>query len=136
VPPLSSRIGLSLAGLAILAIAGTITANTLFKQSDARHRAEVLTNGDATRGRDLFISKGCGGCHTLAGVAQANGLVGPPLDGIAIRATIAGKLENTPANLGHWISAPQSVVPGNAMPDVPMTAEESRDIAAFLYTRS
>ena len=49
---------------------------------------------------------------------------------------IAGKLANTPANLGRWISGPQSVVPGNAMPDMPMTAQESRDLAAFLYTRT
>ena len=67
--------------------------------------------------------------------AQAEGLVGPPLDGVARRAIIAGKLENTPSNLTRWIATPQSVVPGNAMPDTPMTAQQSSDIAAFLYTR-
>ena len=51
-------------------------------------------------------------------MTQANGLVGPPLDGIAERAIIAGKLANNPANLSRWISSPQSVVPGNAMPDM------------------
>jgi cytochrome c1 len=49
---------------------------------------------------------------------------------------IAGELANNPANLQRWISTPQSVVPGNAMPDLPMTAAETRDIAAFLYTRT
>jgi cytochrome c1 len=83
----------------------------------------------------LFIAKGCGGCHSIDHVRQANGLVGPPLTGIAERAIIAGVLENNPANLERWISTPQSVVPGNAMPDIPMTPGETRDIAAFLYTR-
>jgi cytochrome c len=135
-PPLSSRLGPLVVGLAILAVAGAIAGNEWFSQSDLRHRAEALTGGDATRGRELFSSKGCGGCHTLAGVAQADGLVGPALDGIAVRTTIAGKLENTPENLRRWVSAPQSIVPGNAMPDLPMTAAESRDIVAFLYTRT
>jgi cytochrome c1 len=69
-------------------------------------------------------------------VAQANGLVGPPLTGIAERSIIAGKLANNPANLQQWISTPQSILPGNAMPDIPMTPAETRDIAAFLYTRT
>jgi cytochrome c len=126
----------ALVALAAVVIAGCVVANQAWKQADVRHRAEALTGGDAARGRELFAAKGCGGCHTLKGVTQADGLVGPPLDGIAVRAIIAGKLANTPANLGRWISAPQSVVPGNAMPDMPMTDRESRDIAAFLYTRT
>jgi cytochrome c1 len=60
---------------------------------------------------------------------------GHPLPEMGLRAIIAGVLENNPANLERWISTPQSVVPGNAMPDIPMTPGETRDIAAFLYTR-
>ncbi len=35
--------------------------------------------GDAAAGKDLFASKGCGGCHTLA-AAGSSGNVGPNLD--------------------------------------------------------
>lgn len=122
--------------LAIGAVGGTIYANHRFAELDIRHRAEALTGGNPVRGQALFIAKGCGGCHSIEGVAQANGLVGPPLTGIAERSIIAGTLANNPANLQQWISAPQSVLPGNAMPDIPMTAAETRDIAAFLYTRT
>ena len=66
----------------------------------------------------------------------ATGSVGPPLDGIAERAIIGGKLENSPDNLMAWIAHPQAVVPGNAMPEIPMKQAELRDLAAFLYTRS
>lgn len=134
-PLLRTRMATALGVVALVVVAGTIFANHRFAQSDIRHRAEALTGGDVARGRVLFVGKGCGGCHTVGGVPQAEGLVGPPLDDVARRAIIAGKLENTPSNLTRWISTPQSVVPGNAMPDTPMTAQQSSDIAAFLYTR-
>ena len=35
--------------------------------------------GDAAAGKDIFASKGCGGCHTLA-AAGSSGNVGPNLD--------------------------------------------------------
>jgi cytochrome c1 len=47
---------------------------------------------------------------------------------------IAGMLPNTPANLVTWIEYPQSVVPGNAMPNEGLTDAQSRDVAAYLYT--
>jgi cytochrome c len=122
--------------LAALVIAACVLANYEWKISDIRHRAELLTGGNAERGRGAFVRIGCGGCHTVEGVPQANGLVGPPLDGIGSRAIIAGKLANNPGNMKRWISSPQSVVPGNAMPDVPMTSQQADDIAAFLYTRT
>ena len=126
----------ALCALAILVIAGCLVTNEVWKRADIRHRAEALTGGDVERGRQAFIGIGCGGCHTVKGVAQANGLVGPPLDGIAERAIIAGKLANNPSILTRWIASPQSVVPGNAMPDMPMTSRQADDIAAFLYTRT
>ncbi len=36
-------------------------------------------NGDAAAGKAIFVSKGCGGCHTLAD-ANTHGTVGPNLD--------------------------------------------------------
>jgi cytochrome c2 len=135
-PWLRSNLIAILAALAVVAVAGTVVVNQRFAQADIRHRAEALTGGRVDRGHDLFISKGCGGCHALAGISEATGLVGPPLDNVAERAVIGGMLANSPPNLTRWISAPQSVVPGNAMPDIPMTGQEASDIAAFLYSRN
>ena len=135
-PLLRTRITWAVIVLTIVAIGGALYANHRFAQLDVRHRAEVLTGGNPERGRTMFVLKGCGGCHTIDGVPQADGLVGPPLTGIAERAVIAGMLENNPANLQHWISTPQSIVPGNDMPDIPMTPADTRDIAAFLYTQT
>jgi cytochrome c2 len=135
-PSSRTRLSVILAVVAVAAVATGVVANQRSASVDLRTKAEALTGGDAERGRAAFIAKGCGGCHALKGVAQASGQVGPPLDGIARRAIVAGMLENTPDNLTRWIKRPQSVVPGNAMPDLPMTDHDARDIAAFLYAES
>ncbi len=88
----------------------------------------------ARRGKVLIVESGCGTCHMVPGVAQADGLVGPPLLAFSRRTYLAGLLRNTPDNLVTWLRWPQQVVPGNAMPDMGLTDREARDIAAYLYT--
>jgi cytochrome c len=70
----------------------------------------------------------------VSGVRQANGNVGPPLTRFADRTFVAGMLRNEPGNLLRWLRQPQSVVPGNAMPDTGLSDQQARDIAAYLYT--
>ena len=72
--------------------------------------AEAMTGGDAARGRDLLRSYGCQTCHTIPGVDGADGLVGPPLGGIAARSYIGGVLPNSPENMTRWIVDPKGVV--------------------------
>jgi cytochrome c2 len=122
--------------LALLAVVIAVAVNQRAARSELRERAEALTHGNAERGERLFVTQGCGGCHTLKGVPRAAGMVGPPLDGVGRRAVIAGMLENTPQNLAHWIRQPQSVVPGNAMPDLGLSRQDANDIAAYLYSES
>jgi cytochrome c2 len=83
----------------------------------------------------MFIQYGCGSCHELAHIRKATGMVGPPLDGMAVRAMIAGKLSNKPENMERWVRDPQGVTPGTAMPDLHVSSRDARDITAFLYTR-
>ena len=101
-----------------------------------RMRSSIETGGDASRGEAMFIQYGCGSCHALKGVRTATGMVGPPLDGIALRAIIAGHLANKPENMERWIRDPQHVAPGTAMPDLNVGETDARDITAFLYTRA
>ena len=58
--------------------------------------ASVEVGGDAERGEAMFIQYGCGSCHALKNVRSATGMVGPPLDGIALRVIIGGHLANNP----------------------------------------
>lgn len=93
-----------------------------------------FTGGVASRGRQVIIKKHCGSCHTIPGIPDARGLVGPPLFFFSRRTYIAGELPNTPANLVKWIYSPHSVEPGTAMPELGLTEQQARDVAAYLYT--
>jgi cytochrome c len=101
---------------------------------DSVARAATATGGNPERGRDEAHRHGCGSCHTIPGVPGATTLVGPPLTHMAKRAYIAGSLPNNPDNMRRWVQHPQQVKPGNAMPEVPMSDEDARDITAWLYT--
>ena len=96
--------------------------------------ANQITGGDASRGRELIRSYGCGTCHAVPGVTGATGLVGPPLGGIASRSYIGGVLPNAPDNMLRWLRDPRAVDPLTAMPNVGVTASDARHIAAYLYT--
>jgi cytochrome c len=94
----------------------------------------TYTGGNPRQGRALIVSYGCGSCHTIPGVPNAHGLVGPPLYFWSRRTYIAGEIPNTPANLVRWIHSPPSVEPDTAMPVLGLSDQQARDIAAYLYT--
>jgi cytochrome c len=100
------------------------------------HRTKVAAHaiGDADHGGKLAEAYGCGSCHEIPGVSGANGRVGPPLIHMGERTLIAGLLPNTPANMVVWLRTPQSIVPGNGMPNTAMSERDAKDVAAYLYT--
>ncbi|HEX5237001.1 MAG TPA: c-type cytochrome [Sphingomicrobium sp.] len=106
------------------------------QRSLLRMHAAAETGGDPARGEAMFIQYGCGSCHAVSDVRTATGMVGPPLDGVALRMIIAGHLANNPQNMEKWIRNPQQVSPGTAMPDLHVGEQDARDITAFLYTRA
>jgi cytochrome c len=101
---------------------------------DAEKQAAEWTGGDPSRGRIAARRFGCSSCHTIPGVAGADGLVGPPLDRIADRTYIAGRVTNTPANMMRFLSHPHGADPQTAMPEMGIPDRDVRDIAAYLYT--
>jgi len=114
-----------------------IAANSLAEAgcgAGATTEAEAVTGGRVNRGPALIAKYGCGACHSIPRIAGAAATVGPPLDRIAMRTYLGGHLTNTPGNLRRWIQDPQGKGPKNAMPDLGITAEDAKDIAAFVYT--
>ena len=89
---------------------------------------------DVERGRTALHQHACVACHTIPGVVGSQTHVGPPLDGIAARELIAGKLANTQENMVRWLLETQAVKPGTAMPQLPVGERDARDIAAYLAT--
>jgi cytochrome c2 len=91
-------------------------------------------DGDPAAGAAAIRKYGCGTCHTVPGIRGADATVGPPLDHYARRVYVAGVVPNTPDDLVRWIQYPRQVDPRTAMPDMGVTKEDARDIAAYLYT--
>jgi mono/diheme cytochrome c family protein len=95
-----------------------------------------VEDGDPARGLALVAggSYGCAACHAIPGIRFPKGNVGPPLDGMAGRSLIAGHLPNKPGVLVAFLQDPPTLAPQTGMPNVGLTIEQARDIAAYLYT--
>jgi cytochrome c len=125
------RKALAAAGLALMAMLGGCGGKS---DSDIERQAAAMTGGEPAHGKEVIGRYGCATCHTIPGVDGARGQVGPSLAGIAVRSYLAGKLPNTPPNMIKWIREPQEVQPGTAMPELGVTEQDGKDIAAYLYT--
>ena len=95
---------------------------------------QLTQGGDPEQGSIAIRRFGCGACHVIPGIPNANGRVGPSLAGIASRMYLAGQVPNQPDQMMLWITDPQKVAPGPAMPDMNVSEAEARDIAAYLHT--
>lgn len=100
--------------------------------TDARWPADPAA---AKRGLAVIERVQCAACHEIAGVAWPKGRTGPPLLDIGDRGLIAGAVPNRPDLLAAFVRNAPAVKPGSAMPPMPVSAAESRDIAAYLYER-
>lgn len=97
-------------------------------------REQAMPLADPARGLQVIRQTGCGACHEVPGLSWPKGRLGPNLDGFAQRTVIAGELPNRPDILAGWVRNAPSLIPGTSMPAVPMTEEDARDVAAYLYT--
>jgi len=95
--------------------------------------SDSAAGSDYAKGEQLFRAKGCIACHSLAAYETPKGMIGPNLANVGARTHIAaGWLENTDANLAHWIREPQTVKKGVLMPNLGVTEDEARALVAYL----
>ena len=87
----------------------------------------------AERGRDVFVMRGCGACHTIRGTTS-DGRAGPDLTHVGSRLSLgAGTLSNDPHGFGRWVAETSSEKPSVKMPDFRMlAAEELEALATYL----
>jgi cytochrome c len=121
-------------GLKILRVMASIGVSALLSGCGEHKAVQMVPGGHASSGKKAIVAYGCGSCHTIPGIPQARGLVGPALAQFALRTYIAGEVPNTPDQLIQWIKTPQAIEPGTAMPNLGVTEAQARDIAAYLYT--
>ena len=123
--------GVQHAHMALLVVAETPEAFEHWRQSQLAPAASPA-NPEQAEGRKVFTSKPCASCHTIQGTS-ASASIGPDLTHLASRSYIgAGLLQNTRGALAAWIADPQTIKPGNNMPNVPLTADELRSVSAYL----
>ena len=123
------RAGATLVALACLGLTGC----------DLAPRAPVekeVVGGDPVRGLHLIATGayGCQACHTIPGIRAPKGVVGPPLAGMARRGFIAGQLPNRPGVMVAFLQDPPALLPSTGMPNVGLSLQDARHIAAYLYT--
>ena len=95
-------------------------------------RAVTPSTPQAQAGEQLFMTSQCASCHFIHGT-PAQGTVGPDLTHVASRSTLAaGTIPNTPTWLAGWIRNPQTIKPGDRMPDLGLSSSEVSEIVAYL----
>lgn len=85
----------------------------------------VVTTGTSNTNEPEMFTAYCRACHSVAGVG---GVVGPPLDEV--------KNRKTREELLAWIADPQTIKPGTAMPQLPLTQEQLNEIVDYLLSLS
>ena len=105
---------------------------TMLRAPDLKPYRDV-PGGDVERGRKALARYQCGSCHTIPGVAGANGTRGQPLVGLALRNDIVGALPNTPDDVARWIRNPKAIYPQTTMPTLDVSQSDALDMVAYLY---
>ena len=116
------------------ALVMAVLAATVLVACNSARKPATSTVGNSKLGKEAIEKYGCGTCHTIPGVKEADALVGPPLTHFSERQFIAGQLANNEENLARWIRDPQAVEPGTAMPDLDVSPEDAQNIAAYIVT--
>jgi cytochrome c oxidase subunit 2 len=115
-----------------------IDATVMSQRDFDRWLAQQLTPAPApstpeqVRGHEIFMSGPCAACHQIVGTPAA-GQVGPDLTHIGSRRSIAaGARPYSFAALRDWLRDPQSIKPGNHMPQVQLSDSDLNALTAYL----
>ena len=81
----------------------------------------MVTTGKSTAPKPEIFATICIACHAVGG---EGGIVGPALD------LVGTKMDRDA--MKDWISDPQKIKPGTAMPQIPMTPEQLDEVVEYL----
>ncbi len=100
----------------------------------AKREAERFNSPEAARGKELFRSLACAGCHTIQGLTGGRFPGAPALTHVASNKSIVGGLLSpvNEENLKRWISNPPAVKPGTQMPNLGLSEQQVTDLVNFL----
>jgi cytochrome c oxidase subunit II len=100
----------------------------------AKVEAERFNSEEARRGRELFRSLACSGCHTIRGLTGGKFPGAPDLTNVASKPSIVGGLLSpvNEENMRRWISNPPAVKPTTLMPNLGLSEQQVTDLVNFL----
>ncbi len=91
--------------------------------------------GSVDAGKAAIEKYACNACHIIPGIEGPGGRRGPSLGNLKSRPLLAGKLPNDPGTLTRWVQNPPAFNPPSVMPNLGVTPQDARDIAAYLYSQ-
>jgi nitric oxide reductase subunit C len=109
--------------IAFLGWIGQIDTNGFPPEPDLKPETVVVSSRTDASPRPAYFESVCIACHSVGG---KGGVVGPALDGVASRFS--------PAELDRWLTDPQSVKPGTAMPNLGLPEPIRAELVAWLST--
>lgn len=122
-----------LASFILLALLVALPACNLLREFDFKRGAR-MTGGNPELGRKRLAQHSCVSCHVIPGVPRGDGKSAQSLAHWHGRRTFLNTYENTPENLEKWLETPSHRKPGTAMPDLNVSPQDSRDMAAYLFS--
>ncbi len=136
---LAVLLGASVLVLAGCGYEGTVEPTAKDVSGTLPKQTTTLPKGDASAGKKLFASSGCGGCHTYA-AAGSNGKVGPDLDKLPQYAKQANQgplpqfVEESIVNPSAYVQSGYSDVMPKTYGN--LTQTQLADLVAFLTQKS
>lgn len=109
--------------IAFLEWIGGIDTNGFPPEPDLRPASTAVVAAAGAAPSPDYFGKVCIACHAVAGTG---GVVGPALDGVGLRMTRA--------ELDRWLSDPQAVKPGTAMPNLALPDSTRNELVTWLVS--
>jgi len=126
--------GVSHAAMRLVVTAVSEDEFAAWARNQAQDAAEPIDEA-AQAGKQVFLTAGCVGCHTIDGVPEAVGRTGPNLTHVSNRPYIAGGiLANTPYNQARWLANPPGLKAGSLMPNLNLSQPDIDSLVAYLQT--
>lgn len=104
----------------------------ILKHSKDDSYPAMPSSANAERGKHLFGTIGCMGCHNMADWTQASIMPGDKDRDLAPNLSAVGDKIKTPGWFFKWVKNPKSYWHETRMPSLRLTDEEAWDLSAFL----
>ena len=134
----SSRLGLAVtAAIVVLLVGASVAVYAIYPGTQDTVSAAERPASGSVEGQTVFLTKGCTGCHSRAGVSE--GFIGPDLTDLADRAGVRVEGLTAEDYVRQSVLNPQAHIVGGyggQMPVLPVDPRELDALVEFLLSDS